>query len=199
MPDKAKAPITQIIQNNTRLKNRNDFRNGHSSKPFPTNWEIPGNEVRVVSDGDTRVVEKKLAIKAAEAHGLTLVLIARPEGGPPVCRIADLGKLKYEAGKAKKKEKVQKTKEIGLHPNIDPHDLGTKIRQARNFLKDGDRIVFRLTFRGRERAHKNIGIDILEKIKNELKEDSLFDLIQTNGGTSLLRGQPKVGQRKENH
>ena len=165
--------------------------NGQKPKQFPTNWGIPGNTVRIVSNGEARLVGKKEAIEEARLQGADLIEFARPDNAPPVCRITEVGKLRYEMEKAHKKEKAQKTKEIGLHPNIGEHDLQTKIRHAKEFLEDHNRIVFRLQFRGRERAHKELGFALLGRISKDLDPWGKFESPNSSGPNMFLRGAPK--------
>lgn len=107
---------------------------------------------------------------AAEA-GLDLIEIA-PEAKPPVCKILDFGKYKYEAQKrrneAKKKQKVIEVKEIKMRPGIDTHDYEVKMRQIRAFLAEGDKVKVTLRFRGREMAHQELGMKVLDRVKADL-------------------------------
>lgn len=164
---------------------------GSNGRSFPTNWGIPGETVRILDNGGSRICQKKLGIEEAQGRGEDLIEIARPENGPPVCRIADVGKLRYELEKAHKKEKSHRTKEIGLHTNIAEHDLQTKLRHAKEFLEDEDRVVFRLQFRGRERAHKDLGTALLDRICKELDAHARFDAPNSAGANIFLRGSPK--------
>lgn len=109
---------------------------------------------------------------AAEA-GLDLVEVS-PNADPPVCKILDYGKYKYEAQKkkneARKKQKVIEVKEIKLRPNIDDNDYGVKMRAARRFLEEGDKVKVTLRFRGREMAHQDLGVKVLERVRLDLDE-----------------------------
>ncbi len=110
--------------------------------------------------------------RAAEL-GLDLVEIA-PNSSPPVCKIMDFGRYKYQAQKraaeARKKQKTVEVKEIKMRPNIDTHDYGVKMRAMRKFLDDGDKVKVTLRFRGREMAHQNLGMELLQKVKEETTE-----------------------------
>ncbi len=105
--------------------------------------------------------------------GLDLVEIS-PNASPPVCKIMDFGKFKYEqqkkAAEAKKKQKIIEVKEVKLRPNIDDHDYDVKLRSMRKFLDEGDKVKVTLRFRGREMAHQNLGRDLLERVRNDVED-----------------------------
>jgi len=105
--------------------------------------------------------------------GLDLVEIS-PGAVPPVCKILDFGKYKYEqqkkANEARKKQKVVEIKEVKVRPNIDDHDYDVKMRQMKGFIEEGDKVKVTLRFRGREMAHQDLGAKVLEKIRTELAE-----------------------------
>jgi translation initiation factor IF-3 len=109
----------------------------------------------------------------AEESGLDLVEIA-PNSDPPVCKILDLGKYKYQAQKkaneARKKQKTFDVKEIKMRPNIDTHDYDVKMRNMRRFFEHGDKVKVTLRFRGREMAHQELGMQLLQKVKDETDE-----------------------------
>jgi translation initiation factor IF-3 len=97
-----------------------------------------------------------------------------PNAAPPVCKIIDFGKLKYEdqkkANVARKRQKTIDVKEIKLRPNIDTHDYDVKMRNARRFIDDGDKVKVTLRFRGREMAHQELGAQVLQRVRDELDE-----------------------------
>ena len=130
------------------------------------NEEIRDREIRVIdSDGSQLgILSSKEAFKMALGKNLDLVKIA-PTAAPPVCRIMDYGKYRFEQAKkekeAKKNQKVVEIKEIRLSVNIDTHDFNTKLNHALKFLKDGDKVKVSVRFRGREMAHINLGNDML--------------------------------------
>ncbi len=109
----------------------------------------------------------------AEEAGLDLVEIS-PGASPPVCKIMDLGKYKYEmqkkAAEAKKKQKVIEIKEVKFRPNIDTHDYDVKMRSVTKFLNEGDKVKVTLRFRGREMAHQELGRELLERIAGDIEE-----------------------------
>ncbi len=112
------------------------------------------------------------ALGRADNVGLDLVEIA-PEAKPPVCKILDYGKFKYEAQKkaneARKRQKVIEVKEIKMRPNIDHHDYDVKMRAMNKFLGEGDKVKVTLRFRGREMAHQNLGLKVLERVRDDLE------------------------------
>ena len=112
-------------------------------------------------------------ILIAEEAGLDLVEVS-PNAKPPVCKVLDLGKFKYEAQKkaneAKKKQKVIEVKEIKMRPNIDTHDYNVKLRAMQKFFDNGDKVKVTLRFRGREMAHQQLGRDLLLRVKDDSEE-----------------------------
>ncbi len=113
------------------------------------------------------------ALAQAQALGLDLLEIS-PNAEPPVCKILDYGKFKYEqqkkANEARKRQKVVETKEIKVRPNIDDNDYAVKMRSMRSFIGEGDKVKVTLRFRGREMAHQDLGIRVLERIRADLGE-----------------------------
>jgi translation initiation factor IF-3 len=119
------------------------------------------------------VISVSRALELAEAAALDLVEVA-PGADPPVCKILDYGKFKYEAQKkkneARKKQKVIDVKEIKMRPGIDEHDYQVKMRNMCRFLEDGDKVKVTIRFRGREMAHQNLGMKVLDRVREELDE-----------------------------
>lgn len=113
------------------------------------------------------------ALEAAEEAGLDLIEVA-PGANPPVCKIGDFGKIKYQEQKrkaeAKKKQKTQDVKEIKMRPNIDQHDYEVKAKAMRRFFEDGDKVKVTLRFRGREMAHQDRGMDVMNRVKEDFAE-----------------------------
>lgn len=126
----------------------------------------------VASNGQQLGVMKiQDALRAAQQHGLDLVEVA-PTANPPVCRIVDFGKFKYDLAKHDKDRKsnaASKLKEIKFRVNIDKHDYETKLRHAEEFLDKGNKVRVLLQFRGREMAHKEIGMELMQTIKKDLE------------------------------
>lgn len=137
------------------------------------NREIDVRSIRLVgADGEMiGVVTLREGLTMAEEAGLDLVEVS-PNADPPVCKILDFGKFKYEDQKkknaARKKQKVIEVKEIKLRPNIDDHDYDVKMRSMIKFLEEGDKVKVTLRFRGRELAHQDLGMKVLEKVKEDL-------------------------------
>ena len=154
------------------------------------NEQIRDKEVRLIGeDGEQLgIVSSRDALKMAEEAGLDLVKIA-PTAKPPVCKIVDYGKYKYEQVRkekeAKKKRKVIDIKEIRLSPNIDTNDLNTKIGAARKFLTKGDRVKITLRFRGREMAHMNNSKHILDDIAQSLSDIAVVEKAPKVEGRSM--------------
>ena len=119
------------------------------------------------------VLAREEAIERAEQVGFDLVEIS-PNADPPVCKMLDYGKFKYEQQKKKneqkKKQKIIEIKEIKLRPNIDVNDYNVKIRNLVRFIHSGDRVKISLRFRGREMAHQNLGMDVLKRVQDEVEE-----------------------------
>ena len=154
------------------------------------NEQIRDKEVRVVGeDGEQLgVMSSRDAMKLAEEAGLDLVKIA-PTAKPPVCKIVDYGKFKYEQTRkekeAKKKQKVIEIKEIRLSPNIDTNDLNTKINAAKKFITKGDRVKVTLRFRGREMAHMNSSKHILDDFAQALADIAVVEKAPKVEGRSM--------------
>ncbi|MGM0608989.1 MAG: translation initiation factor IF-3 [Candidatus Muiribacteriota bacterium] len=142
---------------------------------YRVNEQIKAEEVRLVGPESKAygIVPLSEALKVSEDEGLDLVEIA-PKAKPPVCKIINFSKFKYEQSKkekeAKKKQKVMDVKEIRLRPNIEQHDLGIKINNAKKFLNKGDKVRFNLRFKGRQNAHKEQGVELLQRVEETLSE-----------------------------
>ena len=155
------------------------------------NEQIRDKEVRVVSETGEQlgIMSSKDAQKLADEQGVDLIKIA-PTAKPPVCKIMDYGKYRYEqarkAKEAKKKQKTIETKEIRLSPNIDTNDLNTKVNQAKKFLQKGAKVKVSLRFRGREMAHKDVGREILNAFFEELKDVASVDKPAKMEGRSMV-------------
>ena len=144
------------------------------------NEQVRDREVRVISSNGEQlgIMSSKEAMKLAREADLDLVKIA-PNAKPPVCKIVDYGKYRYEQARrekeAKKKQRTMEVKEIRLSPNIDVNDLNTKANQARKFLSKGDRVKVSLRFRGRELAHINYSKQILDSFYEKLEDIAVVD------------------------
>lgn len=161
------------------------------SKENQINEEIRDKEVRVISaDGEqVGIMSAKEALSLAEKSNLDLVKIA-PNAVPPVCKIMDYGKFKFEQAKrekeAKKKQKVMDIKEVRLSLNIDTGDFNTKVNHALRFLKDGDKVKVSIRFRGREMAHTDNGIVIMQRFAEACSEIGSVEKPAKLEGRSML-------------
>lgn len=144
------------------------------------NEEIRDKEVRLIDENGNQqgVVHSDVALRMAEEAGLDLVKIA-PQATPPVCKIMDYGKYKFEQGKrekeAKKNQTIVKVKEIQLSCKIDTHDFNTRLSQAIKFLQGGDKVKVAIRFKGREMAHQQIGIQVIERFMEACTEYGTSD------------------------
>jgi len=155
------------------------------------NEQIRDKEVRVVGeDGEQLgIMSAKDAMKIAREANLDLVKIA-PQAKPPVCKVIDYGKYRYEMARkekeAKKKQKTMDVKEIRLSPNIDENDLNTKAGQARKFIAKGDKVKVTLRFRGREVAHMGMSKQILDKFYERLEDVAVVEKPAKMEGRSMI-------------
>jgi len=139
------------------------------------NDEITADEIRLISEKGEQlgIVSLEAALEQTRESGLDLIEIA-PNGRPPVCKMVDYGKLKYEKKKkqqqSKKKQHVIKIKEIRLRPRIEEHDLMTKLNQGRKFLSNGAKLKVTLMFRGRELSRIDLGRNVMERVLEELAD-----------------------------
>jgi translation initiation factor IF-3 len=135
------------------------------------------------------VVSVDEGMRAAEAAGLDLVEIS-PNAEPPVCKVLDYGKYKYEqqkkAAEARKNQKIVDTKEIKLRPTIEDHDYEVKKRNARRFLEEGDKVKVSLRFRGREMAHKDIADALMERFKKDLEDIGKIEMHPRLEGRQMI-------------
>ena len=162
------------------------------------NHEIRVPQVRVIdADGEqVGIVERDKALAMAEEAGLDLVEI-QPNGDPPVCRIMDFGKFRFEAQKkaqaARKKQKQVEIKEVKFRPTTDIGDYNIKMRNLRRFLEDGDKVKVTIRFRGREMAHQEIGRDLAKRIEEDLGEEAQVEQYPRQEGRllTIMIGPPK--------
>ena len=155
------------------------------------NEDIDARQIRLIDEKGEMVgvVSRLEALQAAADAGLDLVEIAG-NADPPVCKILDFGRFKYEAQKkkneARKKQKVIEVKEIKMRPGIDDHDYDIKMRAVRRFLEDGDKVKVTLRFRGREMVHQDIGMKVLEKVREELDTVAKVEQFPRMEGRQLI-------------
>jgi translation initiation factor IF-3 len=153
------------------------------------NEEIRVPQVRLIDQNGEMigVMSSREALMRAYDAGLDLLEIS-PNAAPPVVKITDYGKFKYEqqkkANEARKKQKVVEIKEIKVRPNIDDHDYGVKMRAMKSFIEEGDKVKVTLRFRGREMAHQDLGIRVLERIRTDL------------GDTIKVESMPRLENRQ---
>ena len=135
------------------------------------------------------VIDTFDAIRKAEDFGLDLVEV-QPNADPPVCKILDYGKFKYEAQKraneARKKQKIIEIKEIKLRPNIDEHDYQVKMRNVQKFLNAGDKVKVTLRFRGREMVHQELGANVLTRVREETDEFAKVEAMPKMEGRQMI-------------
>ena len=147
---------------------------------YQVNEEIRDKEVRLISDTGEQlgIVTAEQALEAAYERELDLVKIA-PNSTPPVCKIMDYGKYRFEQSKrekeVKKNQRTIEVKEVRMSPGIDVNDFNVKLRNAQKFLKDGDRVKVTVRFRGREMAHTNIGEELLQRFAEACSEFAVMD------------------------
>ncbi|NLY50755.1 MAG: translation initiation factor IF-3 [Firmicutes bacterium] len=144
------------------------------------NEQIRVREVRLVDETGKQlgIVSTREALRLAQEKNLDLVKVA-PDARPPVCRIMDYGRYKYEQSKrekeARKKQKIITIKEIRMRPNIDEHDYNVKVKNMQRFLGDGDKVKVTIRFRGRQMTHTDAGKTLLERMAEQLKDLGLVE------------------------
>ena len=170
---------------------QNYFQKRTKAKGPRANNRINSPEVQVIaSSGENLgILNTNEAITMAKEEGLDLIEIA-PKANPPVCKIIDMGKYKYDAqkkaNKAKKKQKKIELKEIKLRPVTEIHDYTFKLKNAQKFLLKGDKVKFTIRFKGRELQHSNLGSDLMNKIREDLKEIGKIELNPKFDGKQMI-------------
>ena len=163
------------------------------------NDRIHFEQVRVIDSDGTQlgIMKTQDALRTARLQKLDLILVAE-KANPPVCKIADHGKEMYKAKKkanaAKKKQTVVETKEIQLRPVTDKHDLETKLKRAQGFIDKGKRVRFHMKFRGRERTHSHLGMEMMENILSTLENITVEKQPALNGPNILMIVAPEKQQ-----
>ena len=169
----------------------NYFQRRTKPKGPRSNNRITSPDVQVIgSDGQNLgILNLNDAINRAKDSGLDLIEIA-PNAKPPVCKIMDMGKYKYDAqkkaNKAKKKQKKIELKEIKLRPVTEIHDYNFKIKNAQKFLTKGDKVKFTIRFKGRELQHSSLGSDLMEKIKQDMQQIGRVELQPKFDGKQMI-------------
>ena len=170
---------------------QNYFQRRTKDRGPRSNNRISSPEVQVItSDGENLgTLNTNKAISMAKNQGLDLIEIA-PNTDPPVCKIMDMGKFKYDAqkkaNKAKKKQKKIELKEIKLRPVTEVHDYTFKIKNAQKFLSKGDKVKFTIKFRGRELQHSHFGNELMNKIKQDMQEIGRVELQPKFDGKQMI-------------
>jgi translation initiation factor IF-3 len=165
--------------------------NIQNDKRIRVNEYIRVPEVRLIGDDGNQIgiVPTRQAQEIANEKGLDLVEVS-PNSKPPVCKIMDFGKYKYQLEISEKLKKKKQThivvKEIKLRPKIDTNDLNTKKRQIEKFLKHGNKVKITVMFRGREIVHKQLGMNILEKLMEELEDKAIIELRPKLEGYNMI-------------
>jgi translation initiation factor IF-3 len=164
---------------------------GPAPKSNPINDEITANELRVIDDGGEQagIMLRETALQFADHRNLDLVLIS-PNASPPVARVMDYGKYRYEQQKrekeAKKKQKVIQVKEVRLSPSIEEHDLFVKASHASKFLDEGDKVKVSLRFRGRERGRTQKGFEVMTLFAETVKDSGVPEKNAAFEGRNLV-------------
>lgn len=171
------------------------------SKEHIINEKIKDKEIRLIGENGEQlgIVSSQQALDIANEKNLDLVKIA-PSAVPPVCKIMDYGKFRFEAAKKEKEQrknqKVVDTKEVRLTPNIDDHDFFTKVNNAKKFLKNGNKVKVTVRFRGREVTHSSLGEDILVRFQTETEDVGIVDKKPKMEGRNMsMFISPKGGEK----
>ena len=170
---------------------QNYFQRRNKVKGPRSNFTITSQEVQVISTdgGNLGILNLNEAVSKAKEEGLDLIEIA-PNAKPPVCKIMDMGKFKYDqqkkANKAKKKQKKIELKEIKLRPVTEIHDYTFKIKNAQKFLSKGDKVKFTIKFKGRELRHSHLGNELMDKIKQDMQKIGKVELHPKFDGKQMI-------------
>ena len=170
---------------------QNYFQRRTKDRGPKSNNRITAPEVQVIgSDGDNiGILNTNEAISMAKVQGLDLIEIA-PNAKPPVCKIIDMGKFKYDAQKkanvAKKKQKIVLLKEIKMRPVTETHDYDFKVKNAKKFIGKGDKVKFTIRFKGRELQHSHLGRELMDKIKVDMQDIGKVELHPKFDGKQMI-------------
>ena len=170
---------------------QNYFQRRTKDRGPRSNNRISSPEIQVIgNDGENLgILNTNEAISMAKNQGLDLIEIA-PNANPPVCKIMDMGKYKYDAQKkanlAKKKQKIISLKEIKMRPVTEVHDYTFKIKNAQKFLSKGDKVKFTIKFKGRELQHSHLGNELMDKIKQDMQEIGKVELQPKFDGKQMI-------------
>jgi len=170
---------------------QNYFQRRTKDRGPKSNNRITAPEVQVIgSDGDNiGILNTNEAISMAKEQGLDLIEIS-PNAKPPVCKIIDMGKFKYDAQKkanvAKKKQKIVLLKEIKMRPVTETHDYDFKVKNAKKFIGKGDKVKFTIRFKGRELQHSHLGRELMDKIKVDMQDIGKVELHPKFDGKQMI-------------
>jgi translation initiation factor IF-3 len=170
---------------------QNYFQRRTKDKGPRSNNRISSPEVQVIGSdgGNLGILNTNEAISIAKEQGLDLIEIA-PNAKPPVCKIIDMGKFKYDAQKkanvAKKKQKIVLLKEIKMRPVTETHDYEFKVKNAKKFIGKGDKVKFTIRFKGRELQHSHLGRELMDKIKIDMQEVGKVELHPKFDGKQMI-------------
>ena len=173
------------------FQKQNYFQRRTKPKGPRTNDRIRASEVQVIDSSGQNLgtLSLKEAIGIAKDEGLDLIEIS-PNAKPPVCKIIDIGKYRYDlqkkTNKAKKKQKIVNLKEIKLRPVTDTHDYNFKIKNAKKFLEKGDKVKFTVRFKGREMQHTNLGHQLMQKIIDDVKDIGKIEIRPKFEGRQII-------------
>jgi len=189
--------------NEVRLSttDKGDPRRPEARRDLPLlNERIRDKEVRLIDDDGSQlgIIATREALQTARDKGLDLFLV-QPDANPPVARIMDYGRFKFENEKksreTKKKHHIVDVKEIKMRYKIEEHDYQVKVRSGQKFLNDGDKIKVLIMLRGREMQHKNLALDLMHKFSNELKDLGIVDREPRIEGKSVIMILSPIPQR----
>ena len=170
---------------------KNYFQRRNRDRGPKTNNRINSPEVQVISSNGENlgILNTNEAISIAKEEGLDLIEIS-PNAKPPVCKIMDMGKFKYDAQKkanlAKKKQKIILLKEIKMRPVTETHDYQFKVKNAKKFIAKGDKVKFTIRFKGRELQHSHLGNELMTKIKEDMKDIAKVELHPKFDGKQMI-------------
>ncbi|WP_440930593.1 translation initiation factor IF-3 [Candidatus Pelagibacter sp.] len=170
---------------------QNYFQRRTKERGPRSNHRIMSPEVQVITgDGNNLgILNTSEAVSMAKSQGLDLIEIA-PNSNPPVCKIMDMGKFKYDAQKkanlAKKKQKIIALKEIKMRPVTETHDYEFKVKNAKKFIAKGDKVKFTIRFKGRELQHSHLGNELMNKIKEDMKDIGKVELNPKFDGKQMI-------------
>ena len=173
------------------FQDKNYFQRRTKPRGPRTNDRIRALEVQVISSDKKNLgtFSLKEAVEMAKQEGLDLIEIS-PNANPPVCKITDIGKYRYDlqkkANKAKKKQKIVNLKEIKLRPVTEIHDYNFKLKNALKFLQKGDKVKFTVRFKGREMQHTNLGNDLMDRIINDTKNSGKVEVPPKFEGRQII-------------